>query len=92
MQNPAARNSERDANGVDSQKHLQRTQHSEQRILMMFGAEKSVALKQEESEDPRLTLVLAPRPKPPRSDGDEACLVGNSEFTIGDRALTSGLW
>ena len=29
MQNPAGRNSDQDANGVDSQKHLQRTQHSE---------------------------------------------------------------
>ena len=54
MQNTVGRNSERDAKGVDSQKHLQRTQHSEQRIMMMFGAEKSVALKHEESEDPRL--------------------------------------
>ena len=59
MQNPAKKDPWRDANGADSQHHVQKTQFSEKDILVLSGTEKSIALKHEQSEDPRLkTQVL----------------------------------
>ena len=59
MQNPANKDLWRDANGADSQHHVQKTQFVEKDILVLSGTEKSVALKHDQSEDPRLkTQVL----------------------------------
>ena len=61
MQNLERRDSWRDANRVDSQNHVQNTQHSEKDILLLSAIEKSVALKHEMSENP--TLIHRPYDK-----------------------------
>ena len=47
MQNLVETDSWRDANRVDSQKHVQKTYHEEEDILVLPGTEKLVALKHE---------------------------------------------